>query len=53
MSHVTDVYPYAVKHELENGTVVFTAEFEVGGIDEQGEYLIILEGAAQGEKAYV
>lgn len=52
MSYTKTVYPNAVEHQLEDGSVVFTVEMTVGGIDEEGEYLLVLDGPAQGEKVY-
>lgn len=52
MMNVKWYYPDAVAHEKEDGTIIYTAEFVVGGKDEEGEYLVVLEGPAEGEKSY-
>lgn len=45
-------YPNAVAHEREDGTIIYTVEMTVGGCDEAGDYGIVLEGPAEGEKYY-
>lgn len=44
-------YDYAIGNE--DGTWSYMTLVEVGGRDENGEYLLVLDGPAQGEKVYV
>ena len=50
--------PLPIEYDLAvaqpDGTVEYYATYKVGGRDEDGEYLIILDdGPAQGEKVYL
>ena len=38
---------------VEDGDEIYLVEFEIGGHDEEGFYQTVLEGPAQGEKAYL
>ena len=49
---IYDMYPNAVKHELPNGELVFTVEMTIGGVDDIGPYLTVLDGPAIGERCY-
>lgn len=53
MSYVLLHYPDAVRHERADGSTIYTVEMTVGGLDEQGEFLFVLDGPAQGEKVYL
>lgn len=52
-SEIEAEYPNAVAHLTQDGELVFTAELAIGGMDEDGTYFLVLDGPAQGEKAYV
>ena len=45
-------FPNAVAHELADGEIVYSVEMIVGGRDARGEYALVLDGPAQGEKYY-
>lgn len=50
---IGNTYPNAVVHQLEDGTLIYTAEIAVGGTDDEGTFFFVLDGPAEGEKAYV
>ena len=46
-----------VEHDTEitlpDGTVEYYATYKVGGRDEDGEYALVLDGPAEGDKVYL
>ena len=44
---------YDFEKVLLDGTVAYYATYQVGGRDEEGEYVIVLDGPAQGERVYL
>lgn len=47
------VIDYDFEKVLLDGTVAYYATYQVGGRDEEGEYVIVLDGPAQGERVYL
>lgn len=44
-------YDYSEENE-DTGEIKYYATYQVGGKDEDGEYYVVLEGPAEGERVY-
>lgn len=46
-------YPEYEEETQEDGTVLYFVRLAIGGRDDDGEFLICLDGPAEGEKSYL
>ena len=52
MGKFSDIYP-DYEEIVKNGTLYYVVKMTVGGRDEDGEFMLVLDGPAEGERVYL